>query len=95
MGHVQSISVRQVPQHPTIGGRYLPPLLKRAWVYQERLLSPRVIHFTNSETQFECQTSCECECGGYILSRRPRSAKHTFANADGEIKMTPIPDRLD
>lgn len=38
------------------------PLLERAWVYQERLLSRRVIHFGPHELIFECNTSSACEC---------------------------------
>ena len=38
------------------------PLLDRAWVYQERLLSPRVIHFTETELVWECRESERCEC---------------------------------
>ncbi|KAI1380582.1 heterokaryon incompatibility protein-domain-containing protein [Hypoxylon crocopeplum] len=30
------------------------PLLIRAWVYQERRLSPRVLHFCGNELVFEC-----------------------------------------
>jgi hypothetical protein len=30
------------------------PLLQRAWVLQERLLSPRVVHFTDEQVYFEC-----------------------------------------
>jgi len=33
------------------------PLLKRAWVYQERVLSPRILHFTERRLFFECQQS--------------------------------------
>lgn len=39
------------------------PLMNRAWVLQERLLSSRVIHFGPHELFFECRTSSECECG--------------------------------
>ncbi|KAK4574974.1 hypothetical protein LTR86_000824 [Recurvomyces mirabilis] len=39
------------------------PLLTRAWVYQERLLSPRVLHFGPSELSLECNESTVCECG--------------------------------
>ncbi|KAF2262936.1 HET-domain-containing protein, partial [Lojkania enalia] len=40
------------------------PLLHRAWALQERLLSPRVLHFGATEIMWECmETSC-CECGG-------------------------------
>jgi hypothetical protein len=30
------------------------PLLERAWAYQERLLSPRVLHFCQDELVWEC-----------------------------------------
>ncbi|UKZ51736.1 hypothetical protein TrVGV298_005499 [Trichoderma virens] len=33
------------------------PLLSRAWVYQERLLSPRIVYFTRYEAAFECAGS--------------------------------------
>ncbi|KAF5008720.1 hypothetical protein FDECE_5028 [Fusarium decemcellulare] len=40
------------------------PLLTRAWVYQERLLSPRIVHFGPYEVFYECLTDTRCECGG-------------------------------
>lgn len=39
------------------------PILSRAWVYQERLLSPRVLHFTPRELQWECRSFSACQCG--------------------------------
>jgi hypothetical protein len=39
------------------------PLLKRAWAYQERLLSRRVLHFAGYELIWECAASYDCECG--------------------------------
>ncbi|CAO2648523.1 Nn.00g077900.m01.CDS01 [Neocucurbitaria sp. VM-36] len=39
------------------------PLLSRAWVYQERMLSTRVLHFGRYELFFECKSSAQCECG--------------------------------
>jgi hypothetical protein len=39
------------------------PLLTRAWVYQERMLSTRVLHFGHFELFFECHSSIQCECG--------------------------------
>lgn len=39
------------------------PLLTRAWVYQERMLSARVLHFTRYEIFYECRSSLQCECG--------------------------------
>ena len=46
--------------HPTAAYH---PLLTRAWVYQERMLSPRVVHFGRYEIFFECKTLVDCECG--------------------------------
>jgi hypothetical protein len=42
------------------------PLLTRAWVYQERRLSPRVLHITDMELFFECNTTTDCECGNHL-----------------------------
>lgn len=39
------------------------PLLRRAWVFQERRLSPRVIHFTKSQIVRECQSARRSEDG--------------------------------
>ncbi|KAF2121226.1 heterokaryon incompatibility protein-domain-containing protein, partial [Lophiotrema nucula] len=39
------------------------PLCNRAWVLQERLLSPRVIHFGNNELLWECMEERCCSCG--------------------------------
>lgn len=38
------------------------PLLKRGWVFQERFLSKRVLHFTNEEIVWECKECTTCEC---------------------------------
>jgi hypothetical protein len=39
------------------------PLLCRAWGFQERLLSPRVLHFSFDELVWECKAGIDCECG--------------------------------
>ncbi|KAF2737079.1 HET-domain-containing protein [Polyplosphaeria fusca] len=39
------------------------PLIERGWVYQERLLSPRVLHFGAEELIWECMTESSCQCG--------------------------------
>ncbi|KAK8236004.1 heterokaryon incompatibility protein-domain-containing protein [Phyllosticta capitalensis] len=38
------------------------PLLERAWVYQERQLSPRTVHFGDQELVWECREELFCEC---------------------------------
>lgn len=46
--------------------RDYPPnhLASRAWIFQERLLSTRVLHYTSSEIVWECKTvaTCQCKC---------------------------------
>ena len=51
------------------------PLFQRAWAFQERLLSPRTLHFTGQEMMWECRASTRCECGG--LESRCKPAGHT------------------
>ncbi|KAF2793543.1 HET-domain-containing protein [Melanomma pulvis-pyrius CBS 109.77] len=59
------------------------PLLKRAWAYAERLVSPRVLHFTKSEMILECREGYNCECGriedSRFDSRTTDSVKQEFA----------------
>lgn len=37
------------------------PLQRRGWVLQERLLSPRIVHFTATRVFFECHMHIACE----------------------------------
>jgi hypothetical protein len=41
----------------------LNPLSSRAWVFQERYLSRRVVYFREHELVWECQKEMCCECG--------------------------------
>jgi len=38
------------------------PLVERGWVYQERLCSRRLLHFTDYELVWECKEALSCEC---------------------------------
>lgn len=51
------------------------PLLERGWVYQERLLSPRVLFFGDIDLMFECNQSmgCYCKTWTHSYSRNVRS----------------------
>ncbi|KAF2736111.1 HET-domain-containing protein, partial [Polyplosphaeria fusca] len=40
------------------------PLLTRAWVFQERVLAPRMLHIHASEMIWECNSTMRCECTG-------------------------------
>ncbi|OTA90533.1 hypothetical protein M434DRAFT_390302, partial [Hypoxylon sp. CO27-5] len=39
------------------------PLLSRGWVFQERVLAPRILHFCNQELVWECGEQTCFECG--------------------------------
>ncbi|KAF2496592.1 HET-domain-containing protein [Lophium mytilinum] len=66
------------------------PLLRRGWVYQERLLSPRILHFGPDELIWECATMLRCECGFEPnISRVPHPKKnHAFAQRVARADMS-------
>ncbi|KAI1199185.1 heterokaryon incompatibility protein-domain-containing protein [Nemania serpens] len=62
------------------------PLMTRAWVYQERMLSSRILHFGYYELFFECASASYCECGnigflGYTDEIPLPSAKLMYSSA--------------
>jgi hypothetical protein len=64
------IYARKKIQHPGAHRKTSPleaqlPLLSRGWVYQERLLSTRVVHFGPQEIAWECKSIAVCQCGKY------------------------------
>jgi hypothetical protein len=67
----QTIFVREQPGplHDLPSGPEDPfvdlPLTGRAWVHQERILSTRILMYSDCELSFECRTSMWCECGLY------------------------------
>lgn len=54
------------------------PLLSRGWAFQERLLSPRVLHFCEAELVWECRQVSTCECDGLNQESSPGG---TYYNA--------------
>jgi hypothetical protein len=52
------------------------PLLTRGWAFQERLLSPRVLHICESELVWECREASKCECGSLSQERSPGGVYH-------------------
>lgn len=62
------------------GRRVEAPLLDRAWVFQERLLAPRSLHFSTSELIWECSSSLACECTGLgVMSCPGESRKKEYS----------------
>lgn len=53
------------------------PVNKRAWVLQERLLAPRVLHWCKDQIAFECRTWDQAEC-------RPQHLPHLLLR-DGQL----------
>ncbi|CZR68732.1 uncharacterized protein PAC_18631 [Phialocephala subalpina] len=57
--------------------------------FQERILSPRVLHICNQELVWECQNRSECECGGHVA--RSKQTKY-FSRV---VEKARFPESLD
>jgi hypothetical protein len=64
-----------VPSDPPIPVEYPPTSLlsTRGWVFQERILSPRTLHFSKAELGFECRSMITCESSFSKRYRRTNS----------------------
>ena len=66
-----SVHVRESFSHDefsadnTVAATLSNPLLGRAWTFQERGLSTRILHFGRAELLWECRANKDCECGKY------------------------------
>ncbi|KAH7313821.1 heterokaryon incompatibility protein-domain-containing protein [Stachybotrys elegans] len=59
------------------------PLLSRGWVFQERILAPRVVHFGRCELRFEdVQPDALCTCGSETSWPRKDSHYRSLASSD-------------
>lgn len=54
------------------------PLLPRAWAFQERILSPRVVHFGDSELYWECFAGTKHESVGILPYASFSNSKTNF-----------------
>jgi hypothetical protein len=48
------------------GGEEATRLYTRGWIFQERLLSRRILYFDKNEIRWECGTMQKCECGSEL-----------------------------
>ena len=90
--------VEQFNYHDNLNGWMIPdeweqpdytevPLFGRAWRYQERLLSPRILHFTSSHLIFECASEICCECGRISRSdKKLATMRKEYAAAVAAVK---------
>jgi len=60
-GETQKIWFDLIPSVHHLDNIRLCPLESRAWTFQERLLSPRTVHFTRGEIFWECHTKLVSE----------------------------------
>ncbi|RFU80686.1 het-domain-containing [Trichoderma arundinaceum] len=68
-------------------GRSVSPLMKRAWVFQERLLSRRFLVFSPLELVWECKCAAESESGHPWIARSVRE-KLLVGENDGSLKLS-------
>lgn len=69
------------------------PLLKRAWVLQERCLSRRIIFFEEHEMTWECRELESCECGSDLREAKYKTKEymsifHAGKYAENSIRNT-------
>ncbi|KAE9374107.1 HET-domain-containing protein [Stipitochalara longipes BDJ] len=77
-GLPSQVIVRRMPEHLFESFVLdLFPLLSRAWVYQERLLSTAVLHFGPQELSWECKETSICECG-FASAHKPISQQRVM-----------------
>lgn len=69
--------------------KLLPSRLStRGWVFQERLLSQRTLHYTGSELVFECRAGLQCECRvGLDTSEHATNFKRKFMEETADAKV--------
>ncbi|KAH0832631.1 hypothetical protein AYO21_04821 [Fonsecaea monophora] len=89
-GH-PGLQVQQQPHftHLDFGANYAtspasPPLLRRGWVLQERLLSPRCVYYGKDELLWECKACADCLCGGTNVIARFKDAHHRSLTENGD-----------
>ncbi len=71
------------PEYEGIRARAVQPLQTRAWAFQERLLSTRIVHYTANEMIFECRECQVCECSH--KPRQPPLSMLSFAHRDRPV----------
>lgn len=64
-------------------GKREHPLIGRAWVFQERALSPRMIHFCRRELLFECNQDYKCQCGHSTVNLKGRFSEALRGRKEG------------
>ncbi|KAK1071007.1 hypothetical protein LTR74_003656 [Friedmanniomyces endolithicus] len=65
-------------------------LATRKWIFQERMLSRRVLYFTRYELAWECRTETACECDGADCLATPHNSGYTLAKPKSSFPNTAL-----
>ncbi len=76
-GHSTMIKARVQPRH--IWSEVSEPLESRAWTFQERVLSTRVLAFAPQELRWSCKSGQTCECGQWGFEEVPLQSIYGLA----------------
>ncbi|KAJ9616389.1 hypothetical protein H2200_000107 [Cladophialophora chaetospira] len=86
-----TLRIQQQPHftHFDFGANYpttdrSPPLLRRCWVLQERLLSPRCVYYGKDELLWECKAGADCFCGGTNVIAQFKGFHHHSMTEKGD-----------
>jgi hypothetical protein len=87
-GEEVNVFVRQVVDHEAfttlgafLGEQNSLPLMRRAWCFQEHILSSRVIQFSKHDIVWECNEMLECSCGDTQDTGSQKAIFTQFRNA--------------
>ncbi len=61
------------------------PALRGGWCFQERYLSPRVVHFLEEEMAWDCGQHRRCQCGGFEW--RPHQCKNQLRDIISKLRV--------
>jgi hypothetical protein len=76
-GSLSKILARPIcARDPYTDNEFWGPLMERAWAFQENILSRRIVHYTESDIIWECESSLKTESGV-----QPRNYKPKFMSA--------------
>ena len=67
------------------------PLLQRAWVFQEQILSSRILHFAPGELYWECKSYVACECRGEEKRAESAQKETRTRKAYGQLVRKNVP----
>lgn len=81
---VWDIHVRESFEHASFDSTDMP-LQQRAWAFQERVLSCRIVYFTSTELLWECMEQTTCECTRLRYHVPTHRCKHVMTPRENRV----------